>query len=50
MKPRHESQRTQSPDTEGTEPDSVNGSVDSVSDVCALSDKMIFTESGVYAG
>jgi len=63
MKPRHESQRTRSSDTEGTEPfdkvralslpkrqDSVIGSVNSVSDLYALCHKKVSTGSVIYAG
>ncbi len=62
MKPRQESQRTRSPATEATEPfdklralslpkrqDSVIASVNSVSDLGALGDKKIFTESVINA-
>jgi len=44
------SQRTRSPVRENTEQDSVIASVNSVSDLCALCDKKIFTESVIYAG
>lgn len=50
MKPRHESQNTQSPDIEATEQVSLFGSVNSVSMLCALCDKKIFTKNVINTG